>query len=486
MLRNFINKGSALSSSIIKSLTGKYATYLIQFLFLAIYARIFTPKDFGVVASVQLFIIFFQLIADIGIGPALISLRRITVQQRDGIFSVTIILGVILSLCFYFSSPILSLIYNGFDFTGVAEILSISILFNALLIVPLTSLNKDIKFLTVAKIDSVSETIAFFAVFLLYKTGLGVFALISRASIKSFLRFIFTIYASKSTTIGQPRVGLELYHFKIIFKFSTYQFLFNLVNYFSRNLDNLLIGKYFGLASLGLYDKAYQLMRYPLMLTTFGLNRAIQPVVTQFRNDVDRVVTEHNKLTARLLVVSLLISIFIFFNAREIVYLLFGEQWVSVTPIIEVFSLMIPLQSVLSTAGAFYQSMNKPKLHFISGLIAACFNISAIIYGIYLGSLQSVAQLLVLSFSLNYIQCYCILFYFCFRKSANEFIKKQLLSCVFISFPALAYILSNTNLKVFNFSSITSFAINIFTAVIVLALFLALPFYRRSIKKICS
>src|SRR4030095_10140235 len=39
---------------------------------------------------------------------------------------------------------------------------------------------------------------------------------------------------------------------------------FNVLNYFTRNADNLLIGRYLGAQDLGLYDFAYRVMLYPL------------------------------------------------------------------------------------------------------------------------------------------------------------------------------------------------------------------------------
>jgi len=39
---------------------------------------------------------------------------------------------------------------------------------------------------------------------------------------------------------------------------------FNMVNYFARNLDNILIGRFCGEVPLGLYDRAYKLFLLPL------------------------------------------------------------------------------------------------------------------------------------------------------------------------------------------------------------------------------
>ena len=40
-----------------------------------------------------------------------------------------------------------------------------------------------------------------------------------------------------------------------------------------------------GAGMLGVYDKSYQLMKYPLMLLTFAMTPAIQPVIRRHADD---------------------------------------------------------------------------------------------------------------------------------------------------------------------------------------------------------
>ncbi|WP_081278212.1 oligosaccharide flippase family protein [Photobacterium kishitanii] len=255
-------------------------------------------------------------------------------------------------------------------------------------------------------------------------------------------------------------------------RFASYQFGFNVINYFSRNLDNILIGKYLGMVSLGIYDKAYQLMRYPLLITTFAMTPAIQPILTKLRNDVDKIVEEHNKLTMRLLLISLLISSFLYVNSNNIVLLLFGQQWEAVIPLLKIFSLMIPIQAVLSTSGSFYQVMNKPKLLFISGSLSALVNVIAIVIGIYSRNLEVIACALFISFSINFIQCYTIMFKFSFIRSPISFIYGLFKASVLSFFPIFLYVMLNQYLdKYVPQELLLNLSINVILAVFSLAIF---------------
>lgn len=456
-----------------KSVSGRLLTYIFQFASLAIYARLFTPEEFGVIASIQVFVIFFQVLADVGIGPAIINEDEFGANKRDGVFTVTALLGVLLSFIFFFFSYLLNSFYNEYQYQDIAVFVCVALFFYSLNIVPMTAMNKDAKFLHLAFSDIFVEFISLSLVYLLYLQNFGLLALACRPAIQASTKFIIIWYLSKRTELGRPFFGSEVYHIKKILGFSLYQFGFNFINYFSRNLDNILIAKYFGMSSVGIYEKSYQLMRYPLMVTTFAMTPAIQPILTKFRDDKLKIIEEHNRLTSRLLVISLPVSVFIYLNSTNIILFLFGEQWLAVEPLIKVFTFMIPIQAVASTAGSFFQVMNKPKLLFISGVISAIVNVTAIVVGIILGRIEYVAILLVIGFSINFFQAYFILFKYCFQHSSKSFYFLLLKSLLIILLPCILYYLINDNLlEMYKHGAVLDFILNIFVGLTSITLFL--------------
>ena len=63
---------------VLYSAIGKYSNVIVQLLVQAILSRLLTPKEYGVVAIVNVFLIFFQMLADFGIGPAIIQNKKLT------------------------------------------------------------------------------------------------------------------------------------------------------------------------------------------------------------------------------------------------------------------------------------------------------------------------------------------------------------------------------------------------------------------------
>lgn len=461
-----------LYKAILKSVSGRFSAYLFQFFAIAIYARLFTPKEFGIIASIHVFVVFFQMLADIGIGPAIINEDEFGSNKRNGIFTVTAIIGCILAVLFFLFSYLLNSFYGAYEYQEIAVFVCVAIFFSSMNIVPTTAMNKDAKFIHLAGVDIFSECLALFVVYSLYMQEFGLLALAARPAVQAITKFFIIWLMSNRTQLGRPYFGVELYHIKSILRFSSYQFGFNFVNYFSRNLDNLLIAKYFGMVAVGIYDKSYQLMRYPLMVTTFAMTPAIQPVLTKFRNDVYKVIIEHNRLTARLFALSLPISFFIWTNSNSIILFLFGEQWLEVNPLIKIFSLTIPIQTVLSTSGSFFQVMNKPRLLFISGFIAAGVSVTAIITGIILGELKYVAIALVAAFSINFLQIYFVLFRYCFNSSSSSFYLGLIRTAGVMLLPLISYYsIHSLFLANSSFSAATDLLVNVIFGLLSIIIF---------------
>lgn len=236
-----------------------------------------------------------------------------------------------------------------------------------------------------------------------------IWALSSKPLSVSLTKFILLWLASHKTVVGRANIGRNLGQVKSLLGFSMYQFGFNILNYFSRNLDNILVGKFFGTVSLGMYDKAYQLMRYPLMLLTFAMNPAIQPVLTEIKNDRFEFERLHNKLIKYLSVIGLITGIAMYLLSPLIVDILLGKQWKDVIPLLQILAITIPIQVVLSSSGGFFQAAGRADLLFKCGTFSTVINVIAIAIGIWLGSLEILCWALLCSFSINFFQCYFVL-----------------------------------------------------------------------------
>ena len=129
---------------------GKYAKIFLTVIVTAILARILSASDYGIVAVITVFSTFFTTLSDMGFGPAIIQNKDLTDSDIDNIYSFTVYISVILMILFSLFSILIAMFYDNDVYIPLGQLLSISLLFNALNMVPNGILNRDKKFISIA------------------------------------------------------------------------------------------------------------------------------------------------------------------------------------------------------------------------------------------------------------------------------------------------------------------------------------------------
>lgn len=200
-------------------------------------ARLIDPEEFGVVAIATVIISFFSIFSDLGIAPAIIQNKHLTEDKLNDIFSFTLWTGIGISILFFLSSWPISLFYKQSSLLSICHLLSFNLFFASANIVPNALLFKDKEFKFIAYRSLFVQCIGGIIAILAAISGAGLYALIINPIFSSILIFIISI--RKKPQKLKYTFGSKSIH--EIFSYSAYQFMFNVINYFSRNLDKLLI-----------------------------------------------------------------------------------------------------------------------------------------------------------------------------------------------------------------------------------------------------
>lgn len=386
----------------------KYSGIVVQLVITSILARLITPEEFGIVAIATVMIAFFNILSDIGIGPAIIQKKDLSFTDLSHIFSFTIYVGAIMGLIFFFFAYPISKSYNNSTLISVCQLLSICVFFSCANIVPLNINYKEKNFKYISQITLGVQFISGCISVVTALIGLGLYAIVVSQLLSSLLLFI--CYYS--------RIRLEFYYkikmgaLRKIMSFSAYQFLFNIVNYFSRNLDKLLVGKYLGMISLGYYEKSYKLMLLPLQNITFVITPVMQPFFSTYQNNYLEITNKYLKLVSLLSYLAFPVVAVLYYVSDELILLLFGDQWISSIPTFRILTFTVGLQIIISTTGSIYQSINATKELFISGCWGALFMISSFLLTIFtFGTIEAVAYGYLLAQLANFVQCFGLLFH---------------------------------------------------------------------------
>lgn len=425
----------------------KYMNIFVQLIINSVLARLLTPDDYGIVAIINVFISFFAILADMGIGPAVIQHKELSDRQISDIFIFTLFTAILSSIVFALFCYPMSIFYNNSIYIKLGKILSVSIFFNVLNIVPNAIILKNKKFKELGIRNIIITIIGGIITIYLAIRGAKYYSLVINSILVSAMTFSFNFHYSNikiSRTFSFKSIQL-------IKDFSIYQFGFNFINYFSRNLDNLLIGKIMGSVYLGYYDKAYKLMLYPVQNLTHVITPVMHPILSDFKDQKEIIYDKYLKIMKLLAHMGIFISIFCFFAPGEIITIMFGEQWLESVSIFRILSLSIIYQMTLSSTGSVFQATGSTKYMFKCGTFSTVIMVSSILIGTYSKNLNLLAMCLVICFIINFIQTYYILVRKVFDKSFIKFLQSfkdiLIIGCamILINFVFLKFILYNSS-----------------------------------------
>lgn len=406
-------------SGMLYTAMGKYSIVAVQLLVNAVISRILTPGEVGIVAAVNIFLVFFQLLADFGLGPAMIQNKDLKKDEVNSIFAFSLYIAFGLAILFFFLGYPMSLFYGSDVFISVSRILAIAVFFYGILVVPQSLLLRDKNFKMINLTTVAGALTSGVVSITLALLGFSYYAMIIGNATKAFMLFI-VFYLNTETKLTLKFNWAPL---KKIYAFSRNQFLFNFINYFSRNLDNLLIGRYFSSSALAFYDQAYKVSLYPNQTLTSVVTSVIHPILSDYEDEKDRIMRVYLRISNLLATLGLPLSIFLFFAAEEVILVLFGMQWEGSIMTFQILALSVWLQMILSSTGGIFQSGNRTDLLLLSGVLSTIFNVTGIVTGVIFGQIETVAAFLVLAFSLNFIQANYLLMKKLFNNRLLTFFK---------------------------------------------------------------
>lgn len=451
----------------------KYSTVIIQLLLNFILARLISSQEFGVVAIITVFISFFSILSDMGIGTAIIQFKDLDNRDYEDFFSFTILLGIILSILFVVLSNFVALIYKNDIYLYLGLLLSISVFFNTVNMVPNALFYKEQMFFEVGLRGFVVTSVCATITVVLAINGFSYYSIIFNSVFISIGIFIWNL---KKKPI-KPHLLFRWNAIRKIASFSSFQFLFSIINYFARNTDTLLIGYSLGEISVGLYDKGYKLMTYPMTMFSGIITPILHPILSNFQNDIEQIYAKFIKLFEILFYFSIVVSVLCFFAPKEIVRILYGNNWDDAIFVFKILSLSLVTQMCNSITGSIFQSLGKTKLLFVAGCLSSCIIVSSILIGVCIGTIESTAFMVMIGYNIIFWTSYYLLITRGFNKNFSYFCKE-------IYKPYLVYILMLIIVFFINIELENMFISLTFKCLIVIGMYLILLLMTGQIKKL--
>jgi PST family polysaccharide transporter len=330
---------------------------LVQLVSIVVLSRLLSPADFGLMASVAPVITFITLFQDLGMQQAVIQRRDITPFQINQIFWTTAAFGTGCALVIALISPGVAWFYHDPRLTVFTAVAAVPILIASLASLPIGLLNRQMQFGQLARLDIIGALLAFVATVIGAWAGMGYWALLLTPFLLNgtLLAGGWMLCRFRPSRLPWPLLDRE------IAAFGSNLTGFNFMNYFARNLDNILIGRYNGAVELGYYDRAYKLLLFPLQNINAPLSRVMVPLMSRAQEDLPHLRDIYLRTVRHLTLLTVPGMAGAVAVSHEMVLFLFGPKWLSVAPIFACLGLAGLLQPLHNSTGWLFISQGKTR-----------------------------------------------------------------------------------------------------------------------------
>lgn len=386
-------------------------------------ARLLVPEDFGLIAMAMVFVGVAQLIADFGIGAAIVQRDDVSGRVLSSCFWINILVaGVFAALLALFAGPI-ALIYGNPQVEPVLRILSVSLLVAGLMVLPRSLLFRHMDFQSLAMAQVFGTLLGSLTAVSLAWSGWGVGALIAQPIVGGLTELFVTWLRSR----WLPGFCLDVRGAKDLIGFSVNVLGTNLLNFANRNADDFIVGKVIGTHAAGIYSFAYQLMLYPLAQVSTVIVKVLFPTLSQMKHDL---VAFRETYLGAIRFVSL-----VTFPAMSGLWVVsdifvptvFGAQWNEMTPTLQVFCFVGMIQSITTLVGTIFMSTG----HVREMLRVTVLQTPILIAGFIIGALNGLIYVAVIYAILSFV------FFFWLHFMAFRFIELPFMQFVGVLMPQL-------------------------------------------------
>lgn len=302
---------------------GQIARILIQFAGLVVLARLLAPHDYGLMAMMLVIVGISEIFRDFGLTQAAVQAPELTRKQRDNLFWLNTAIGLVLTATVALLAPLIALLFKEPALTEIARWTSLIFLFNGLSTQYRASLNREMRFGSLALIDISASASGLISAVLCAFAGLGYWSLVVQQLVFAIVALGVAVGASRwipgwinreGQVLGFIRYGISLVGVQ-------------LVTILHRSADTFVVSTRLGSTVMGYYDRAFQILLLPLNQINAPATKVALPTLSRLNDQPARF--NSFLTTGQSVMVHTLFAVFAFVAAatEPLVVLALGAKW---------------------------------------------------------------------------------------------------------------------------------------------------------------
>lgn len=361
------------------------ATTGLQLTKLTVLTHLLAPKDFGLMAMVTVVIGFAQTYTDMGMNIAIIQRQDVTKKQLSSLYWLNILTGIIVFSLVLAIRPLVVVFYNepqlGSIIAWAALLFVVSPFGQQFQVL----LQKELRFDQLAVVEVLSTLIETTTAIFLAFSVLGVWSLVYGQLAGTLSKALMLI--SIGLREWQPQLHFSLKDLKGYLSFGIYQMGERTTNYFSTNIDYLLIGRFLGAEILGIYSVAFRLIILPVSKINPILTRVALPIFAMRQNDDAVLRRGYLELSKMLAVTMFPLLMGLAVTAPVAVPAIYGEKWKGAVLLTQILVPVGLLRAIANPSASVLLAEGRADISFKWNAFVAITNLSVfwfmVRYGVY-------------------------------------------------------------------------------------------------------
>lgn len=345
------------ASPIFWSITQQFGRQGVNFIIFILLAAWLRPEAFGILSAAMLWLTFMAVFSELGFSAALIQTKQLEFGAASSTFFLNITLGLILCIIGVTCAKPLAYLVGTVDAQPIIAILSLSFIFDSISLTQIALAQRELRFRDLAIRDIIAALVGGIIGIALAYLGYGVWSLVAQTLLTSIIEAILI------WQLSAWRPHLHEFSFKCVrnlWSYSSKIFAFNLFKYAVQNADKFLISLLLGSVVLGSYTFAYRLVIFPVSSLIGAIGSYLFPKFSRHQDDLERL--RFNYLFIIQVTNALIIPamIMVALLAPILIPLVFGDQWRTSIPLVQLFAIVAVLQAFISPSGQLMKALNRP------------------------------------------------------------------------------------------------------------------------------
>ncbi|WP_129779394.1 lipopolysaccharide biosynthesis protein [Peristeroidobacter soli] len=353
-------------AAVMWSYAGGFARAFAQLGVQIVLARMLGPHVYGQFTIVLAVMGLGWYIAESGMGVALVQVKELTNDVIRQALGGVLMQGAVVAVVLFFGAPHLAALFDEPGLTGPLRACAGLVFLQVMGNISFSLMRRQFDMKRWYFIQVTAYVVAFGGVGIaLAGLGAGVWSLVAGFATQSLITWLAAYRLVRHPLRPLFRMSADLRSFGMKVLGSA------LAAWAADNLERVVIGRVWGVASLGAYSIAQGLARAPATLLTFSVQSVALPMASRLQDDPERLRRAYCIVMGGLALILLPLFSLFAVAAQPLVLLLYGDRWNAAVPLLTACSVSVPFYVMAASTGTFLLATGAAGREAISQLMLA-------------------------------------------------------------------------------------------------------------------